>query len=64
MQEEVCVRIFKEKNNGHYYCVTCNRPTDGFVVTVVCGQNEDPGMRPQGDPNILSDIRNQPFFNT
>ena len=32
----VCVRVLKEENNGHYYCVTCSRPTDGYIVTV-CG---------------------------
>ena len=47
------VRIFKEKNNGHCYCVTCSRPADGFVVTVVCGQKEDPGMQPQGGSQYM-----------
>ena len=52
----------KEENNGHYFCVTCSQPTDGFVVTVqfvvrkrmpVCGHKED--------PNVWSDIRNMEF---
>ena len=40
----VCVHVFKEESNGHYYCVTCSWPTDGYVVTV-CGMRSERGSR-------------------
>ena len=40
----VCVRVFKDENNGHYYCVTCSRPIDGYVVTV-CGMGSERGSQ-------------------
>ena len=40
----VCVRVFKEQNNGHYFCSTCSRPPEGLIVTV-CGMSSDRGSR-------------------
>ncbi|KAL5490747.1 hypothetical protein EMCRGX_G015926 [Ephydatia muelleri] len=40
----VCVRVFKEQNNGHYFCSTCSQPPEGLIVTV-CGMSSDRGSR-------------------
>ena len=50
----VCVRVFKEENNGHYYCVTCSRPTDGYVFTV-CGMWSERGS------DVWTGIRDMEF---
>ena len=37
----MCVRVFKEQNNGHYFCTTCSRPSESLIVTdVECHQLE------------------------
>ena len=40
----VCVRVFKEQNNGHYFCSTCSQRPEGLIVTV-CGMSSDRGSR-------------------
>ena len=40
----VCVRVFKEQNNGHYFCTTCSRPSQSLIVTV-CGMSSARGSR-------------------
>ena len=40
----VCVKIFGEKNNGHYYCVACSR-ADNNKIVALCGPQSFRGSR-------------------